>query len=99
MSEETKKEEEEQLAEGTLLSHLVELRSRLVKMVAAVIVLFAILIPFNQSIYEMVSAPLFAASPGVQMIITGTAAPLLVPFKLTFIVSLCLAMPVVLYQL
>ena len=62
MSEETKKDEEEQLAEGTLLSHLVELRSRLVKMVAAVIVLFAVLIPFNQSIYEMVSAPLFAAS-------------------------------------
>ena len=99
MSEEPRKEEEEQLAEGTLLSHLVELRSRLVKMVASVIVLFAILIPFNQSIYEMVSAPLFAASPGVQMIITGTAAPLLVPFKLTFIVALFLAMPVVLYQL
>jgi len=99
VSEAANKEEEEQLAEGTLLSHLVELRSRLVKMVAAVIVLFAILIPFNQSIYEMVSAPLFAASPGVQMIITGTAAPLLVPFKLTFIVSLFLAMPVVLYQL
>ena len=99
MSEAANKQEEEQLAEGTLLSHLVELRSRLVKMVASVIVLFAILIPFNQSIYEMVSAPLFAASPGVQMIITGTAAPLLVPFKLTFIVSLFLAMPVVLYQL
>ena len=99
MSEAANKQEEEQLAEGTLLSHLVELRSRLVKMVAAVIVLFAVLIPFNQSIYEMVSAPLFAASPGVQMIITGTAAPLLVPFKLTFIVSLFLAMPVVLYQL
>ena len=46
----------------------------------------------------MVSKPLFAASPGVQMIITGTAAPLLVPFKLTFIVALFVAMPVVLYQ-
>lgn len=90
--------EEEKLAEGTLLSHLVELRSRLVKIVAAVLVIFAILIPFNQRIYEMVSEPLFAASPGVQMIITGTAAPLLVPFKLTFIVSLFVAMPVVLYQ-
>lgn len=99
MSKAADKESEEQLAEGTLLSHLVELRSRLVKMVAAVLVLFAVLIPFNQSIYEIVSAPLFAASPGVQMIITGTAAPLLVPFKLTFIVSLFLAMPVVLYQL
>jgi sec-independent protein translocase protein TatC len=90
--------QEEELAEGSLLSHLVELRNRLVKITAAVIGLFAVLIPFNQSIYEMVSAPLFAASPGVQMIITGTAAPLLVPFKLTFIVALFLAMPVVLYQ-
>lgn len=90
--------EEEELAEGTLLSHLVELRSRLVKIVAAVLVIFAVLIPFNQRIYEVVSEPLFAASPGVQMIITGTAAPLLVPFKLTFIVSLFVAMPIVLYQ-
>ena len=91
-------ENDEDLAEGTLLSHLVELRSRLVKMAASVLVLFAVLVPFNQRIYEMVSAPLFAASPGVQMIITGTAAPLLVPFKLTVIVALFLAMPVVLYQ-
>ena len=91
-------EKEEELAEGTLLSHLVELRNRLVKIAASVIILFAALIPFNQRIYELVSAPLFAASPGVQMIITGTAAPLLVPFKLTFIVSLFVAMPVVLYQ-
>jgi len=91
-------ESEEVLAEGTLLSHLVELRSRLVKISAAVIVLFAALIPFNQDIYEAISAPLFAASPGVEMIITGMAAPLLVPFKLTFIVALFLAMPVVLYQ-
>lgn len=89
---------EEDLAEGTLLSHLVELRSRLVKIAASVLVLFAALIPFNQQIYELVSKPLFAASPGVQMIITGTAAPLLVPFKLTFIVALFAAMPVVLYQ-
>lgn len=94
----TEPEQEEGLAEGTLLSHLVELRSRLVKIAAAVLILFAILIPFNKSIYEAVSAPLFAASPGVEMIIIGMAAPLLVPFKLTFIVALFLAMPVVLYQ-
>ncbi len=96
MTESEKKEEG--LAEGTLLSHLVELRNRLVKIVAAVIILFAVLIPFNQRIYEMVSEPLFAASPDTQMIITGTAAPLLVPFKLTFLVALFLAMPLVLYQ-
>ncbi len=89
----------EELAEGTLLSHLIELRSRLVKMAAAVIVLFAVLLPFNQRIFELVSKPLLAAVPSGQMIITGAAAPLLVPFKLTFLVSLFLAMPVVLYQL
>jgi len=94
-----KPREEEELAEGTLLSHLIELRSRLVKMAASVIVLFAVLLPFNQRIFELVSKPLLAAVPSGQMIITGAAAPLLVPFKLTFLVSLFLAMPVVLYQL
>ena len=94
-----KPREEEELAEGTLLSHLIELRSRLVKMAASVIVLFAVLLPFNQRIFELVSKPLLAAVPSGQMIITGAAAPLLVPFKLTFLVALFLAMPVVLYQL
>jgi sec-independent protein translocase protein TatC len=91
-------QEAEALAEGTLLSHLVELRSRLVKIAAAVIGLFAVLLPFNQQIFELVSKPLLAAVPSGQMIITGAAAPLLVPFKLTFLVALFLAMPVVLYQ-
>ena len=94
-----KEQQEEELAEGTLLSHLIELRGRLVKMAAAVIFLFAVLLPFNQRIFELVSTPLLAAVPGGQMIITGAAAPLLVPFKLTFLVALFLAMPVVLYQL
>ncbi|MBT8098186.1 MAG: twin-arginine translocase subunit TatC [Gammaproteobacteria bacterium] len=88
----------EDLAEGTLLSHLKELRERLIKIAASVIGLFAVLLPFNQRIFELVSAPLFKAVPEGQMIITGTAAPLLVPFKLTFFVALFLAMPVVLYQ-
>ena len=92
-------QQDEELTEGTLLSHLIELRSRLVKMAAAVIVLFAVLLPFNQRIFELVSKPLLAAVPSGQMIITGAAAPLLVPFKLTFLVALFLAMPVVLYQL
>ena len=90
--------EKEELAEGTLLSHLIELRSRLVKIAAGVVGLFAVLLPFNQTIFELVSKPLLAAVPTGQMIITGAAAPLLVPFKLTFLVSLFLAMPIVLYQ-
>jgi len=90
---------EEDLAEGTLLSHLIELRNRLIKMVAAVIVLFVGLLPFNQTIFDWIAEPVKAAVPSGQMIVTGTAGNLLVPFKATFFVALFLAMPVVLYQL
>jgi sec-independent protein translocase protein TatC len=96
MSEAVAKDED--LAEGTLLSHLVELRNRLIKIVASVIVIFAVLIPFNQNIFGIVAAPLFAAVPGGEMIAIGTISNVLVPFKLTFFVSLMLAMPVILYQ-
>ncbi len=91
-------EDEEQLAEGTLLSHLVELRSRLVKVAAAVIGVFVCLLPFARKIYEIVSAPLVAVLPGGKMIATEVASSLLAPFKLTFFVALFIAMPVVLYQ-
>ena len=90
--------QEEDLAEGTLLSHLIELRSRLIKIAAAVIVLFAALIPFAQRIFQVVSKPLIEVLPGQQMIATAVASPLLTPFKLTFFVALFIAMPVVLYQ-
>ena len=89
---------EEELAEGTLLSHLIELRSRLIKVAASVIVLFAVLIPFAQRIFSVVSKPLVEVLPGQQMIATAVASPLLTPFKLTFFVALFLAMPVILYQ-
>jgi len=89
---------EEDLAEGTLLSHLIELRSRLIKIAAAVIVLFAALIPFAQRIFQVVSKPLVEVLPGQQMIATAVASPLLTPFKLTFFVALFVAMPVILYQ-
>jgi sec-independent protein translocase protein TatC len=89
---------DEDLAEGTLLSHLIELRSRLIKIAASVIVLFAALIPFAQRIFEVVSQPLVDVLPGQQMIATAVASPLLTPFKLTFFVALVIAMPVVLYQ-
>lgn len=91
--------EEDDLAEGTLLSHLVELRSRLIKIAAAVLVLFVALIPFAQEIFSVVSKPLIEVLPGQQMIATAVASPLLTPFKLTFFVALFIAMPVVLYQI
>lgn len=88
----------ENLGEGTLLSHLVELRSRLLKVAAAVVLVFIGLLPFARKIFEFVSEPLREVLPGGQMIATAVASPLLAPFKLTFYVALFIAMPVVLYQ-
>jgi sec-independent protein translocase protein TatC len=90
--------DEEALAEGTLLSHLVELRSRLLKIAAAVVLVFVALLPFSREIFELVSEPLRAVLPGSAMIATAVASPLLTPFKLTFFVALFVAMPIVLYQ-
>ena len=91
-------EKEEDLAEGTLLSHLVELRSRLIKISIAVLGMFIVLLPFSQRIFEVVSKPLVDVLPGQKMIATAVASPLLTPFKLTFFVALFVVMPVVLYQ-
>ena len=91
-------QEQEQLAEGTLLSHLVELRSRLLKIAAAVLLVFFALIPFSRKIFALVSEPLREVLPGQAMIATAVASPLLTPFKLTFFTALFVAMPVVLYQ-
>ena len=91
-------EDAENLAEGTLLSHLVELRTRLLKISAAVVLVFIALLPFSTKIFSWVSAPLREVLPGNAMIATAVASPLLTPFKLTFFVALFIAMPVVLYQ-
>lgn len=91
-------EDAENLAEGTLLSHLVELRTRLLKISAAVVLVFVALLPFSTKIFSWVSAPLREVLPGNAMIATAVASPLLTPFKLTFFVALFIAMPVVLYQ-
>ena len=88
----------ENLGEGTLLSHLVELRSRLLKVAAAVAVVFVALLPFARRIFAFVSEPLREVLPGGQMIATAVASPLLAPFKLTFYIALFIAMPIVLYQ-
>ena len=91
--------EQEQLAEGTLMSHLLELRSRLMKAVLAVVVVFLCLVPFTQRVFEAVSAPLIAVLPeGSEMIATDVASPFLTPFKTAFFVAIFIAMPVVLFQ-
>ena len=82
------KQEEEDLAEGTLLSHLVELRSRLLVIATSVIVAFICLLPFSRDIFTLVSEPLREVLPGNAMIATAVASPLLTPFKLTFFAAL-----------
>jgi sec-independent protein translocase protein TatC len=92
-------QEQEQLAEGTLVSHLIELRSRIMKAMLAVVVVFVCLTPFTQRVFEVVSAPLLAVlGEDGTMIATDVASPFLIPFKTTFFVALFLAMPVVLFQ-
>ena len=99
MSEESKpKDDDEELEETTLLSHLIELRSRLLKIAAAVVLVFVVLLPWSRDIFALVSAPLREVLPGNAMIATAVASPLLTPFKLTFFVALFIAMPMVLYQ-
>ena len=101
MSEETEKntsDEEEVLEETTLLSHLIELRNRLLKMATAIVLVFIVLLPWSRKIFALVSEPLREVLPGNAMIATAVASPLLTPFKLTFFVALFIAMPIVLYQ-
>lgn len=94
----TEANNEEQLAEGTLLSHLVELRSRLVKIFGAFLVVFICLVPFANKLFGIASQPLKDALQGKDLVAIGVASPLLTPFVLTAYIALFIAMPIVLYQ-
>ena len=92
-------ETEEELKEETLLSHLIELRSRLLKAGASVLVVFLVLAPFSDFIFRSIALPLMEQLPeGSTMIATQVASPFLTPFKTTMFAALFLSMPVVLYQ-
>ncbi len=82
-----------------LLSHLLELRARLLRSLACVLLVFLGLVYFSATIYEFVSAPLVARLPaGATMIATDVAAPFLTPLKLTLVMAVFIAVPYVLYQ-
>jgi sec-independent protein translocase protein TatC len=86
--------------EQSFLSHLVELRARLLRAVLAVLVAFVALVPFANRIYGWLAAPLLAKLPqGTKMVAIDVASPFFAPIKLAFVVALMAAMPVVLYQL
>jgi len=93
-------EPETESGEQSFLSHLIELRERLLKAVAAVLVILLALIPFANKLYGYLALPLIRHLPqGGTMIATEVASPFLTPIKLAFFVALFLAMPVILYQL
>ncbi|HZP65940.1 MAG TPA: twin-arginine translocase subunit TatC [Rudaea sp.] len=86
--------------EQSFISHLVELRERLLRAVAAVLLVLVALLPFANKLYHIVSEPLLERMPkDAKMVAIEVASPFLTPVKLAFFVALFLAMPVVLYQL
>jgi len=94
-------DDDEQQAQGemTFVEHLVEMRDRLLRVVLAVLCFLVVLFPFANDLYALLAEPLLRHLPeGTSMIATQVASPFLTPFKLTIVLSIFLAMPVVLYQ-
>jgi len=93
-------EPESESGEQSFLSHLIELRERLLKAVAAVLLILVALIPIANRLYAWLALPLIKHLPqGGTMIATEIASPFLTPIKLAFFVALFIAMPFILYQL
>ncbi len=83
----------------SFISHLVELRDRLLRAVAAVVIVFICLMPWAADIYDLLARPLMIALPeGTKMIATGVVTPFFVPIKVTMMVAFLIALPYVLYQ-
>ena len=87
--------------EAPFVSHLIELRDRLIRAVLAIGVAFALLAfwPGPSGLYDLLAAPLVAHLPkGATLIATNVISPILVPLKITLMAAFMLALPVVLYQ-
>lgn len=92
--------EQEPGDEASFFSHLIELRSRLLKAVLAVAVVLMGLVPFANKLYAWLAEPLLRNLPaGGQLVAIEVASPFFTPLKLAFCTALVIAMPVVLYQL
>ncbi len=86
-------------AEGSLLSHLIELRNRLLYAVIAVALVFFALVPFANEVYAFIAGPLMAVlPPGMSMIATDVASPFLTPLKFALAAAVTLTIPILLYQ-
>ena len=95
---EKKPDKDGDLGEGTLMSHLIELRSRLFKIFGAVFAIFVLLLPFASRIFNFVAEPLISVVPGGELIALGPVSPLTATIMLSFYIALFAAMPVILYQ-
>ncbi len=85
--------------EETFLSHLFELRNRLVRALVAVLVVFVVLFPWAKEIYALLAQPLLAVLPkGASMIATDVTGTFLVPLKVTLMAGFLIALPYVLWQ-
>jgi sec-independent protein translocase protein TatC len=92
-------EQNSAVAGDSFISHLVELRNRVMKASLAIVVVFVCLMPWASNIYDLLAMPMMAALPAnSQMIATGVITPFLIPVKVTLLVAFIIALPVVLYQ-
>ena len=83
----------------TFLSHLIELRTRLLRSIIAVVIVLLALFPFAKQIYALLAQPLLRALPqGATMIATDVTGTFLVPLKVTLMAAFLIALPYVLYQ-
>src|SRR5256886_10829812 len=86
--------------QDTFISHLVELRDRLLRAILAVIIVFVCLFPWARELYALLAKPLIAALPaGGQMIATDVVGVFLVPLKVAALVGFVIALPYVLYEM
>lgn len=87
--------------EAPFVSHLIELRDRLIRAVMAVVAAFVVLAvwPGPAGLYDFLAAPMVAHLPqGATLIATNVISPILVPLKITLMAAFLFALPVVLYQ-
>lgn len=85
---------------NSLIAHLIELRSRVMKAFLSVFVVFLCLVYFAQDLYHWLATPLLNTLPeGAEMIATDVASPFFAPFKLTMVLSFFIAIPMVFYQI
>jgi len=81
------------------ISHLIELRGRLLRMAVGLLIVFVALFPFANKIYALLAAPLIGKLPlGGQMIATGVTTPFFVPMKVAMMAAFLVSLPHTLYQ-